>query len=71
MNTPLSRLRRLPPALFALARFGQGDNAHARRRSGHGVGWPGLLRGLSVQPPAARVPGLSTQTLTALHLLAR
>ncbi len=44
MNTPLSRLRRLPPALFALTRFGQGDNANARRRSGHGVRWDGGLR---------------------------
>ena len=45
MNTPLSRLRRLPPALFALTRFGQGDNASARCKPEHGVRWGGLLRG--------------------------
>ena len=45
MNTPLSRLRRLPPALFALTRFGQGDNASARYKPEHGVRWGGLLRG--------------------------
>ena len=44
-GTPLSRLRRLPPALFALTRFGLGDNASGRRRSGNGVRWLGLLRG--------------------------
>ena len=40
--TPLSRLRRLPPSLF-----GRGDDASGRYKPGHGVRWPGLLRGRS------------------------
>ena len=46
-GTPLSRLRRLPPALCALTRSGQGDNASARCKPEHGVRWGGLLRGHS------------------------
>ena len=40
MNSPLSGGAASPRSLRA-ARFGQGDNASSRRRSGNGVRWPG------------------------------
>ena len=56
MNTPLSRLTAPSPLSLRAARFGRGDNASSRRRSGNGVRWRGLLRGrwLGVVLPAAK-----------------